>query len=104
MSGESIAIYWKEQLVGYIQNPEKWSYVWWGRWIPAGTEASRDFLEAFNLGRGQWVELGNGFVKEFALVEAAPRRHIELRLNANEEDTLPIHLPDSNDQGRKASV
>ncbi|GAB4569441.1 MAG: hypothetical protein Kow0077_01980 [Anaerolineae bacterium] len=82
---------WKNQPVGYIEDPRQWPVVWRGRWKPLETEATDEFLTALARGRFVWVVVETPEGGElFATIETLPVDEVELRLTVDEQDTVPI--------------
>lgn len=98
-NNNSAPIFWKNELVGHINNPKKWPVIWQGKWVPADTQATQDFLGTLGKGVYVWVEVGESEPKAIATIERTPDAEIELLFSEgfDEQRTRPVAFTGSDD-------
>ncbi len=88
MAGEREPIFWRGELIGYIENPRKYPALWRGKWVPAAHDFTEQFLSRLHKGDRMWVEFGTESPKEMASVSRVPDDEIELMLDIEGEQTI----------------
>ena len=79
MPQNKCAVYWEDELVGWLSDYIIDNFRLYGQWIPTQTEKSLHFFEALSIEDNQlWVKVGN--IDSWCTVEFPPDPNIEFTL------------------------
>jgi hypothetical protein len=76
MSQVRLPIFWKDQVVGFIEDPRSDMPFLYGKWVPEDTITTQEFLTFLQEGEQLWVVVGDGIN---GTVEEYPYEEIEIK-------------------------
>lgn len=77
---KSLPVIWQEAVVGTIEDPKFDMFDLYGKWVPANTEATREFLAALRAGEQLEVQVGTGESRLIHTIEFEPDTEIEIKM------------------------
>ncbi len=69
---ERIAVYWRQERVGFVNHPSFDHNHIFGIWVPGDSKLTVDFVISISSNREEWVELGEGAKALRALIDRPP--------------------------------